>query len=157
MQLQATLAASPPTLHLDGRYGDIGITGLEIATGAPLGDAERARLDRHAADPVAALERALLVALRRPPCVVAFSGGRDSSVLLALAARLAEREGLEAPVAVTQRFPGIEETAEEEWQELVIRHVGISDWETIDHGDNELDVVGGLAQRCSAATAQPTR
>ena len=147
MRLQATRAASPPTLQIAGRYGDIGITGLEVVTGAPLGDGEPARLDRPATDPVVALERALLAALRRPPCVVAFSGGRDSSVLLALAARLAEREGLDAPVAVTQRFPGVGETDEAQWQELVVRHIGIADWETVDHGDGDLDIVGGIAQR----------
>jgi len=44
-------------------------------------------------------------ALLRPPCVVAFSGGRDSSRLLAAAADLAAREDLAPPTAYTFRYP----------------------------------------------------
>jgi len=37
----------------------------------------------------------------RPPCVVTFSSGRDSSLLLAVAAEVAACEGLEPPIALT--------------------------------------------------------
>ena len=50
------------------------------------------------ADPRPTLERILLGALQRAPCVVAFSGGRDSSALLAEATRVARVHGLEDPV-----------------------------------------------------------
>ena len=74
--------------------------------------------------PAQVLESMLAPALARPPCVVAFSGGRDSSALLAVASRLAAREGLEPPVAATLRYPGEHEAHEEQWQELVVRHLG---------------------------------
>jgi asparagine synthase (glutamine-hydrolysing) len=41
----------------------------------------------------AALEAVMVRALHRPPCVVSFSGGRDSSAVLALATHVARREG----------------------------------------------------------------
>lgn len=94
--------------------------------------------------PVAALEEAIRPALVRPPCVVQFSGGRDSSVVLAVAVRLARREGLPEPIARTQRFPDLSEAAEDQWQEMVVRHLGIREWERIDV-DDELDLVGPVA------------
>src|SRR5579884_3063930 len=55
----------------------------------------------------AALESVLVAALSRPPCAVSFSGGRDSSAVLALATDAARRHGLELPVPVTMRFPSV--------------------------------------------------
>ena len=85
-------------------------------------------------------EAVVLAGLERPPCLVSFSGGRDSSALLAVAVRRADREGLDAPVPITARFPD-EETDEAEWQELVIRHVGSADWIQVDMTE-ELDLLG---------------
>ena len=68
-----------------------------------------------APDPLAALGRAVLPALRRPPCVVSFSGGLDSSVL-AVAVRMARWEGLPDPVPVTWRFTGAPRADESSWQ-----------------------------------------
>src|SRR4051794_22650674 len=68
--------------------------------------------------PVGALERGLLRALRRPPCVVSFSGGRDSSAVLALAVDVARRHGLPEPVPVAMRFAGAPAADERRWQEL---------------------------------------
>jgi hypothetical protein len=99
-----------------------------------------------AAAPREALEVALMPALARTPCVVSFSGGRDSSLLLALAAHVARREGLAPPVAFTLRFPESPTAEESEWQELVIRHVGIDDWVRREIHD-ELDFVGPVARR----------
>jgi asparagine synthase (glutamine-hydrolysing) len=96
--------------------------------------------------PVAALEAALLPALERPPCLVAFSGGRDSSALLAVATRLACREGLPAPVPATLRVPAAPRAEESEWQELVLGHLGLDDWLRIEL-DGELDFVGPTAQK----------
>ena len=96
-----------------------------------------------AGDPVAALEVAVLPALCRPPCVVQFSGGRDSSLVLAAAVRAARRHGLPEPVALTRRFPALAETDESEWQQRVLRHLGVREWECIIVAD-ELDAVGPI-------------
>jgi asparagine synthase (glutamine-hydrolysing) len=94
--------------------------------------------------PRAALEAAILPALRRGPCLVSFSGGRDSSAVLATAAALARREGLPAPVPVTHRFPAAAETQESEWQEQVVSHLGLDDWVRIELAA-ELDAIGPVA------------
>lgn len=100
--------------------------------------------EQQALPPIAALEEAIRPALLRPPCVVQFSGGRDSSVMLAVATRLARKEGLPEPIARTQRFPGLSEAGEDEWQEMVVRHLGVREWERIDV-DDELDLLGPVA------------
>jgi hypothetical protein len=93
----------------------------------------------------AALEAAMVRALHRPPCVVSFSGGRDSSALLALATHVARREGLPLPIPISLRFPGCEAADEDSWQELVVRHLGISDWIKLVMAD-ELDNLGPYAR-----------
>jgi hypothetical protein len=122
-------------------------TPLEIAVGAVLGEEGSAPALRAAGgrdSPREALERALLPALEQAPCAVTFSGGRDSSVVLAVAAALARREGLEPPVAVSARFANAPGTGESEWQELVVRHLGIDRWERVELED-ELDLVGPVS------------
>ncbi len=89
------------------------------------------------------LEAAIRPFLVRSPCVVGFSGGRDSSVLLAVAAGLAAREGLEPPIPVSLRFP-YPETQESDWQELVVKHLGLSTWLRVGCRD-ELDLLGPIA------------
>jgi asparagine synthetase B (glutamine-hydrolysing) len=119
---------------------------LEISSGLVLPPARRApALPRLApgTTPRAAFEAAILPALERSPCLVSFSGGRDSSAVLATAAHLARREGLPLPVPVTHRFPGAN-TQETEWQEQVIAHLGLDDWLRLD-GAGELDCVGPVA------------
>ena len=106
--------------------------GPKLAGGAPVRPRE-------------AFDDALRRALLRPPCLVSFSGGRDSSAVLAAGAALARREGLALPVPVTYRFPGVASTREDEWQEEVVRHVGLVDWVRIAVTD-ELDSVGPVAQ-----------
>jgi asparagine synthase (glutamine-hydrolysing) len=120
---------------------------MELATALVYGiEPAVAPLDvgRPSAHPRAVLESILVQALRRPPCVIGFSGGRDSSALLALAAHLARREGLEAPVAATNAFPGDSQAAESDWQELLVRHAGVHAWERLTFTD-ELDVIGPVA------------
>ena len=125
------------------RHNTSGITRLELITGWPSGidlsvkDIDDLEADR---EPVAALERALLPALTGSRCCVAFSGGRDSSVLLALATRVARREGLPDPVPLTMRF-GSAASHESEWQMVVIKHLGLKDWTVVDQTE-ELDLVG---------------
>jgi hypothetical protein len=87
-----------------------------------------------------ALEAAILPALQRSPCVVTFSGGRDSSAVLAVAVGLARRLGLSEPVAVTRHWPAVAETDESAWQEQVVRHVGVANWERV--AFEETDLVG---------------
>lgn len=131
------------------RRGDIGsLSPLELATGivtgtgpAPAGDDEPAPRS-----PLEALESACRGALRRPPCLVSFSGGLDSSLVLAAATGVARREGLPLPIPATNRFPLADHTDETEWQELVVGRLGIEDWLRIELTD-ELDVVGEVATR----------
>jgi asparagine synthase len=94
--------------------------------------------------PRAALEAAILPALRRSPCLISFSGGRDSSAVLATAAAIARRESLPAPVPVTYRFPAASGTDESAWQDTVVRHLGLDDWVRIELS-SELEAVGPVA------------
>ena len=93
--------------------------------------------------PLAAMEAAVLPAVSRPPCVVTFSGGRDSSLVLAVSSSVARREGLPLPIPATLNFKGVESAEESSWQELVIRYLGLSEWV---HRDitQDLDLVGPL-------------
>jgi asparagine synthase (glutamine-hydrolysing) len=96
-----------------------------------------------ASGPRGALEELILKALCRRPCLVAFSGGRDSSAVLAAAVETARRHGLADPIPVTLRFDGDVRTGEHEWQELVVRHLGVSEWIRLDL-TTELDALGPL-------------
>lgn len=142
----------PPPNGRPPRDGDppkaAGLTALEVASGVVTGP-EPPPYPFPAADgrsATAAFEDAVLVALRRTPCVVAFSGGRDSSALLAVAASVARREGLGLPVPVTNVFPEAPASEERSWQERVVRHLDLPDWTCLAHTD-ELDVVGPVATR----------
>jgi asparagine synthase (glutamine-hydrolysing) len=119
---------------------------LEVAAGVVLGTESRRRPPSGPvrATPRAALERAILPELEHGRCLVSFSGGRDSSAVLAVATRLAERVGLPQPVPATIRFPGADRAAETAWQERVVAHLGLADWVRLDAGD-ELDCVGPVA------------
>lgn len=121
---------------------------LEIACGlavtrSPAADpltVDRRRSPRQAFDD--AVRRALL----RPPCLVSFSGGRDSSAVLAAATALARAEGHPLPIPTTYRFAGAPGSDEAEWQEQVVGDLGLADWERLAISD-ELDSVGPVAQR----------
>jgi Asparagine synthase len=128
------------------------LTPLELASGLVFGDGRPPRDPPSETPPVApltALERAILPALRRPPCLVSFSGGRDSSAILAVATALARRGSLPLPIPATNRFPAADGTEETEWQERVIAHLGVEDWIRRDLTD-ELDCVGPVATRVLA-------
>jgi hypothetical protein len=118
---------------------------LEIAAGRMFGEHHGAAGSDHADDPgrtpLAALDEAVLPALQRAPCLVGFSGGRDSSAVLAAATRVARREGLSPPVPVTLRVRDAPLADESEWQELVVRHLGLGDWERLEVGD-EMERLG---------------
>lgn len=98
----------------------------------------------HLQSPRAALEAVVLAGLQRPPCAVSFSGGVDSSVVLALATHVARREGLPLPIPITNRFPNVDEADETYWQERVVAHLGLEDWTRLEW-DDELDILGPVA------------
>jgi asparagine synthetase B (glutamine-hydrolysing) len=123
------------------------LTPLGIAAGlvlAPRGPLPALPSPPPGTTPRAALERAILPALRRSPCLVSFSGGRDSSAVLAAAVAVARREGLPDPVPVTHRFPSASGTDEAAWQEQVVAHLGLDDWVRIELA-SELDAIGPVA------------
>jgi asparagine synthase (glutamine-hydrolysing) len=76
--------------------------------------------------------------------MVSFSGGLDSSVVLALAVRAARDHGLPEPVPVSLRFPGVPAADERHWQELTVARLRLGDWERIEISD-ELDFLGRIA------------
>ncbi len=124
-------------------------TPLDVAAGWMLGSDEgnRPLPDLEAPmHPTTVLEEIVLPALANPPCLVSFSGGRDSSAVLAVAATVARREGLPLPIPVTIEPRGVPSMNELRWQELVLAHLGLPAWERITV-DDELDVVGDVAQR----------
>lgn len=122
---------------------------FEIATvavyGRALPDAPALRSESDSGlSPLSALERAVEPSLRTPPCLLSFSGGRDSSLLLAVATRIARREGLPLPIPATFRFPAVPATQESAWQERVVHQLGLVDWHRLEFAD-ELDWVGPVA------------
>lgn len=80
-----------------------------------------------AGSPQHVLDQLLLPHLQQSPCLVAFSGGRDSSVLLAAAVALARREGLPLPMPITLSYPDAADTDEAQWQQVVLAHLGVTD------------------------------
>lgn len=98
----------------------------------------------------AALERVLMRALLRPPCAVSFSGGRDSSAVLAAAVEVARRHGLEPPIPVTMRFPRSPQSDETSWQELVLSHLGLPGQELVEL-DHEVEALGPCARETLGA------
>lgn len=122
------------------------LTATELLVNLPLGpDVGVAALPAPAPGGVqAALEAVLVRALSRPPCFVSFSGGRDSSAVLALAAAAARRHGLVMPVPATMRFPSSPASDEAEWQEQVLGHLGLDNAQLLDLGD-EIEALGPAA------------
>jgi len=125
------------------------LTPLELATDSVFGiDPAIPSLapESSSSSPLVALERAVLPAVAKPPCVVTFSGGRDSSLILAVAARVARREGLPLPVPATLRFVGLEHAEESKWQDMVLGHLKLDQRVILDIR-SELDLVGPRAGR----------
>lgn len=92
----------------------------------------------------AALDDVIVEALAHPPCLVSFSGGRDSSAILAAAVDVARREGLDEPVPAILRFAGMPHTDETSWQELMLSHAGVRERIVIEIS-TELDALGHIA------------
>lgn len=74
-----------------------------------------------------ALEAVVARALTSGPTFVSFSGGRDSSAVLATAVHVARERNLPLPRPIILRYPGDRDSDETEWQELVLGHLGIDD------------------------------
>lgn len=126
----------------DGLYR---MTPLEVAVGWVLGDSDPVPdQPGPTVSPRDALETVIREALERSPCGVSFSGGRDSSTILAVAMHVARRDGLPEPIPITHRFAHAEGAGEDEWQELVIEHLGVTEWVRPTFTD-ELDVLGPYA------------
>jgi asparagine synthase len=122
-----------------------GLSELEVVSGVVLGQGSGTELDVEALrDPLAVLRDVARALLGTPPCVVAFSGGRDSSALLAVLVDVARREGLAEPIAVTARWEEDEASNESGWQEEVARAIGVTQWEIIRPG-TDLDLLGDEA------------
>lgn len=118
------------------------LSAAEIACGFLSGTVgEPPPLEPGSRDPIVALEDAIRPALERFPCLVLFSGGRDSSAVLAIATRLARRESLPEPVPVTHVYPESVDADETASQQLVIGHLKIADWVQISITD-ERDILG---------------
>lgn len=118
------------TFDGDGYYRP---SDYELATGWVSGFQTASTQQQHdRRDARAAFEAALLPALRRTPCVVAFSGGRDSSAVLAVATSLARRTGLPDPVPATHDFtvypPAGNRTRETDFQHLLLAHLELREW-----------------------------
>ncbi len=122
------------------------LTALEVASGYVLGkDPQAAPLPNNVREaPITTFEEEVREALLHPPCGVAFSGGRDSSAVLAVAATVARRDGLPLPIPITLRFPESAESDESEWQEHLVRHLELEDWLRLEF-THELDCVGPVA------------
>jgi hypothetical protein len=127
---------------------DCELTPLDVASGLVFGFGPPEPLpiadDIEAGTPRAALERAILPALVRPPCVMSFIGGRGSSLVLAVAVQLARREGLELPVPVTIRMRGSANAEESASQERLVIRLGLTEWVRVQI-EEECDLVGPMA------------
>jgi asparagine synthase (glutamine-hydrolysing) len=133
-----------------------GLSPLEVASHILVGPDSASREPPRSPHPsaLAALEDALRRALARPPCLIAFSGGRDSSALLAVAMRVARAEDLRLPIPITARFPHAATAEEAEWQALAVRHTAAEDWIEREMGD-DLDLVGPVSAGIMRAHGLP--
>lgn len=120
-------------------------TPLEAAAGWVHGREPRPPLPHDLPAPRAALDDVIRPSLLEGPCYVTFSGGRDSSAILAAATDLARREGLALPVPVTRVYPNLPDTDESQWQRMVIDHLGLPEWVRFEFRDGESDLLGDAA------------
>jgi hypothetical protein len=104
------------------------LSSFEIATSWVHGSLSAPAWPQTSATPREALDDALRPALLHGPCFVSFSGGRDSSAILAAATALARREGHPDPVPVTEHYPDVPDADEADWQRLVVDHLGLTEW-----------------------------
>jgi asparagine synthase (glutamine-hydrolysing) len=127
------------------------LTPLDVATGRMLGEEAREPLPRlgRRTSLDGALFSVMEPALASGRCLVAFSGGRESSWILAVATAGAREHGYPDPVPVTFRFAGGATTHATVLQEQVVSHLGLEDWEHVEIGD-EFEMLGSYARRALA-------
>ncbi len=113
---------------------------LGFVSGAPPRHLER--LPPSGPTPRALLEQILAEELSRQTCFVSFSGGRDSSGLLAVALNVARRQGLPEPVALTLRYSENSDTEESAWQRLVVDHLRPKAWEIVEVAPDAAEFLG---------------
>jgi hypothetical protein len=123
------------------------LTPFDLAAGTVLGSEDRPgiQLPPRGTQPLEVVDGLLADALESGRCLISFSGGRDSSAMLARATDVARRRGLPDPIPLTLRYPDAPGAQEDHHQELVVRHLGLHDWERVEIGD-EFDIVGPVAQ-----------
>ncbi len=85
---------------------------------------------------------------------VEFSGGIDSSLLLAVATKRARCLGIADPIPVTLRFPAVAEADESAYQQRMIDHLGLRRWEIMTVS-GELDLLSETSQRELSAHGLP--
>ncbi len=127
-----------------GGPNPLGLTDLDVASGVVLGTTEAPAWPEVTGEPLSVLFDEARKILERGRCVVAFSGGRDSSAVLATLLHVARRDGFDDPVALTARWPGDAEADESAWQEHVAEELGVRHWEVITPG-NDFDLLGPLS------------
>jgi hypothetical protein len=121
------------------------LTPLELASGIVTGGSRSIELTGPAGAPAELLRAATLEALRHTPCMVSFSGGVDSSLVLSAATQAARRNGLPDPIPITWRFGAAPQARESDWQERVVAELGLRDWVRLVAAPGELDLVGPVA------------
>ncbi|MDF1603438.1 asparagine synthase-related protein [Nocardioides sp. YIM 152315] len=119
---------------------------LETASGWVYGRTTPPPLSATRRTPREALDDAIRPALLDGPCYVTFSGGRDSSAVLAAATALARREGHPLPIPVTRCYPDIPATDESAWQRMVVDHLGLTEWIRFELREDESDLLGDTAR-----------
>lgn len=119
---------------------------LEAAAGWVYGSGPATPPPPTSATPREALDDVIRPALLHGPCYVTFSGGRDSSAVLASATSLARREGHALPVPVTRVYPDLPDTDESDWQRAVIDHLGLTEWIRLELRHGESDLIGPAAR-----------
>ncbi|WP_402467054.1 asparagine synthase-related protein [Isoptericola aurantiacus] len=127
-----------PDLVESAEPGFVRLSTIEDTLGVVAGRDDAGPLPWAEPEPRAVLERVVAEHLAAGPAVVLFSGGRDSSALLAVAVSVARAQGMDEPIAVSVRHPEVPESDETDWQRLVVDHLDVHH-EVIElHGEQSL-------------------